>query len=56
MIQVKARAPRWPNAVAPGATRSIAPPIQPVMMCACGVGRALEAGEQRVDEAVADLG
>ena len=55
MIHVSARAPRWPNAVSPGATRSIAPPSQPVITCACGVGTRLEAGEQRVDEAVADL-
>ena len=38
MIQVSARAPRWPNAVSPGATRSIAPPIQAIMTCVCGVG------------------
>ena len=55
MIHVNARAPRWPNAVAPGATRSIAPPIHPVTTCVCGVGRVLEPGEQRVDEPIAHL-
>ena len=36
MSHVSARAPRWPKAVSPGATRSIAPPSQPVMTCDCG--------------------
>ena len=54
MIHENARAPRWPNAVAPGATRATAPPIQPVTMCDCGVGHAREPVEERVDEVVAD--
>jgi hypothetical protein len=43
MIHASARADRCPNAVAPWSTRSIAPPIQPVMMCDCGVGTSANA-------------